>query len=996
MLRACLFLLLVAACASAQYPRRPADRVVTMDGEGVLRWLDGGSEVALFGVNYYPPCSIDYANLTLLGVDHKETIDRDLLHFEPMGLDALRLHVFDREISDEQGNLLDNHHVELLDYLIAEAKARGIYTVLTPIAWWHASEGTRGFSDLYDKAQMHTDPQAVAAQRNYLQQFVSHTNRYTGLTYGEDPAIPCFEIINEPIPAADTSDDVIVEYVDALYDAIRSTGTQKPVFYNGWGGRHSAIARAKVEGCTFGWYPSGLVSGGVLTRNFLPVVNDYADMRDEVLATKAKIVYEFDAADIPGGYMYPAMARAFRSGGAQIATQFQYDPLPLAESNVNWQTHFLNLVYAPSRTVSFVIAAEAFRRLPRLGQFGAYPTSCRFGDFRVSYEDLLSELVTEEVFMYSNDTATQPPAPGKLTRVVGCGSSSVAQYEGTGAYFLDRVAEGVWRLEVYPDCVWVADPFGATRLDREASRLYWRERGLTLRLPDLGRRFAAVPLRPGGGRVEAEDGRVVVGPGAYVLRREGAAAQVKLDPTFYAPLQRDSQPAAWHIPAQAALAGKSLAVSVTVATETDPEQVALQLRNPGGGTGQAIPLEQAAPYRYEGEIPADLVRKGTLTYCVAVETAGRTLTFPNPDQGSAGERFAAREPVTLLRFTGQETLPELGFGGAPGQEAAVGFAEGSGALRLTATGFGPPPSAAGLRLPSLVEGEDLRGLNTLVVRARRTEPRTSHLELALVQESGNTAGYGVDVPLAPEFRDFRVPLSKLKPLWQTRGGYCSPTSVREVQFAIGSWLFPAAADQPHAVEVQSVSLEYDPEAWRVPVHAPDDPCVIFAPSAPVPGIVTELPYRQWITSGSGPDTTAWRIEVERFAQQPSALGVRADIADTIAVRRSVASGYDVLRLRARATEAQTTAVELVLVEDDDAPWGTTTKLTTEWQDIEVPLSDLRYFAHWWHPEGRGGEGDRCRPENLAAVHLTFGAWLYPETYGERHGYEVEFIRLERQ
>jgi hypothetical protein len=30
------------------------------------------------------------------------------------------------------------------------------------------------------------------------------------------------------------------------------------------------------------------------------------------------------------------------------------------------------------------------------------------------------------------------------------------------------------------------------------------------------------------------------------------------------------------------------------------------------------------------------------------------------------------------------------------------------------------------------------------------------------------------------------------------------------------------------------------------------------------------------------------------------------------------------------------------------------------------------------------------------VHLTFGAWLYPETYGKRHGYEVEFIRLERR
>ena len=38
-------------------------------------------------------------------------------------------------------------------------------------------------------------------------------------------------------------------------------------------------------------------------------------MRTHVIAHKAKIIYEFDAADIPGSYMYPAMARSFRAAG---------------------------------------------------------------------------------------------------------------------------------------------------------------------------------------------------------------------------------------------------------------------------------------------------------------------------------------------------------------------------------------------------------------------------------------------------------------------------------------------------------------------------------------------------------------------------------------------------------------------------------------------------------------------------------------------------------
>jgi hypothetical protein len=43
-------------------------------------------------------------------------------------------------------------------------------------------------------------------------------------------------------------------------------------------------------------------------------------------------------------------------------------------------------------------------------------------------------------------THTRPPAPEKLERIARCSSSPVVQYDGTGAYFLDRAAPGVWVL----------------------------------------------------------------------------------------------------------------------------------------------------------------------------------------------------------------------------------------------------------------------------------------------------------------------------------------------------------------------------------------------------------------------------------------------------------------------------------------------------------------------------------------------------------------------
>ena len=82
-----------------------------------------------------------------------------------------------------------------------------------------------------------------------------------------------------------------------------------------------------------------------------PIVDDYPGMRLDCLRNKAKIVYEFDAADVPGHVMYPAMAEPFGGGGPDCHS-VSYDPTPLAAFNYGWQTHYLNLVYVlPRRSV---------------------------------------------------------------------------------------------------------------------------------------------------------------------------------------------------------------------------------------------------------------------------------------------------------------------------------------------------------------------------------------------------------------------------------------------------------------------------------------------------------------------------------------------------------------------------------------------------------------------------------------------------------------------
>ena len=104
---------------------------VIIDSEGVMRFSSSGEEASFFGVNYTTPFAHAYRALDYLGKDYKEVIDNDVYHISRLGVNAYRIHIWDVEISDAEGNLKDNHHLELLDYLIYKLKERGIYTLVT-------------------------------------------------------------------------------------------------------------------------------------------------------------------------------------------------------------------------------------------------------------------------------------------------------------------------------------------------------------------------------------------------------------------------------------------------------------------------------------------------------------------------------------------------------------------------------------------------------------------------------------------------------------------------------------------------------------------------------------------------------------------------------------------------------------------------------------------------------------------------------------------------
>jgi hypothetical protein len=667
---------MAAACAASALMSMPlahsqdldaASRAVYLDQAGVIRWTDSKDEVALFGANYCIMSGSDYRMAGLIGGDRKHMIDEDMAQFARMGFTALRLCSWgDWENADKAGNLIVNDHVDLLDYVIAKARERGIYMLLTPIHTYDPSfadqvnrpSSNTGFSRYFSREEMGTNPVSIAAQVNYIKQLLNHVNRYTGVPIKNEPAILFVEMINEPVhhPANAAGS---LAYINALVAAVRDTGCKKLTFFNVSQdfAIAAAIQKSHVDGVSFGWYPSGLVAGHTLKGNFLQAVDAYPDMLLPSLKGKPRIVYEFDQADLLTGYLYPAMARTYRSVGAQFATMFAYDMLQTAPFNLGWQTHYLNLVHTPKKAVSAAIAAEAMRRLPGYQFYGRYPEDVQFGDFRVSYDGDMSELNAEDAFMNAGATRTVPKNPAALERIAGFESSGVVDYEGTGAYFLDKVRDGVWRLEIYPDEVLVQDPFQQPRPDKIVSRLLYRSWPMTLRLPDLGTQFFVTPINADHGSAgQAAAARFLAAPGVWLLSR--------------AEVGRDTLPASigrvgfneYHVNARTSyaadilsltlkefVAGEPVKIRVLIADDSLPDEVKLWMRPAGmRGFQAAIPMRRERGNEYVAELEPNVLAAGLYEYAVSEKSGERSATFPGGVALQPGEwPFSMDTPWTL-------------------------------------------------------------------------------------------------------------------------------------------------------------------------------------------------------------------------------------------------------------------------------------------------------------------------------------------------------------
>ncbi|KRT15068.1 membrane or secreted protein [Pedobacter ginsenosidimutans] len=761
---------------------------IDIDASGVIRWEKDNKEAAFFGTNYTAPFA--YGNRAILrrGVTAEQAIKDDVYHFSRLGLDAFRVHVWDQEISDAEGNLINNEHLRLFDFLLAELKKRKIKTLVTPIAFWgngypEKDENTGSFANKYGKDKSVVNEEAFKAQENYLKQFFKHKNPYTGLTYQQDVDILATEINNEPHHSGPK--ERATEYVNRMTAAIKSTGWTKPVFYNisesPW--YADAIVKAAVQGHSFQWYPTGLVAGHTLQGNYLPNVARYKIPFDSIPAFKnrAKVVYEFDAGDVMAPIMYPAMARSFRAAGFQWATQFAYDPMATSYANTEYQTHYLNLAYTPSKAISMLIASKVFHQFGRLDTLNNGNT---FGPFKIDYKNSLSEMNTAEEFYYTNNTTSKLINAKKLKHIAGVGRSKIVQYQGRGAYFIDQVASGVWRLEVMPDAIPIRDPFEKASPQKEVTKIIWSTLPIDIDLPDLGAGFTVKGLNQGNTfNSAAVEHRFSVSPGAYLLIKKNLKTNL------------NAQSISQHIALGEFVAPKASNEAIFVKHEaltTVSEDIALPINAQITGLGakdsafvqlnaanrwKNIPLEKNQEYQYHATIPAELVKNGVLKYQIIVHKAnGDYITFPanvkgNPNAWDKLETesyqtyVAVKDAIVEIFNAGKDSKNINIYNPDWGNNKIEYVSEENPSVLNLKLSMGKPKTNQLMGFQSFFADKmtgrtaELNNLKTLVIKIKANTENTK-IKIGLTDTDAHF--FATEILVGKDFKLIEIPLNQLK------------------------------------------------------------------------------------------------------------------------------------------------------------------------------------------------------------------------------------------
>ncbi|SMP69680.1 Cellulase (glycosyl hydrolase family 5) [Neorhodopirellula lusitana] len=532
--------------------------------EGTLYFADG-TEALLWGVNFQPSLFWEYRRMARHGLHkpfdmakYKAMIDEGFDEIQRMDCNLIRIHIATSDITDTEGKLIENQWLDSLDYVIASAEQREIYVSLSFLNNIGAMDGSFVSKNAMKKADWMVDPDFMAMADSYIRQLLNRKNQYSeGQLYKNSPALAIVEPINEPayfnhqninefpqcnevyrawltkFDKQDTKENFLAfryentkDYVNRMVKLFRQEEVTAPMAWSlewpraiEWTGEDvfCAAADSDAELISICFYPGQFESHNkrgeemkeVGETNFLPYLQRTYDDRkyhgwllEDRFKNKARVVYEFETFHNQTSYLYPAMAKLFRSLGIQAASMWTYI-LP-GQAEYTAAPHNLNLKTTPNKAAAFMAAGQVMRSEPRFKQYETTSeTDDHFQHASLSYQHGCSAFADDEILIYSEtmpDEFSQHLLDGQtdFKRIVGRGDSPWASYGGTGLYFIETTGENRLQIQILPDADFVVPHFRPNKIGKIAVRLSTdQSHTFELKMPGLNDRSKVFQMTTG-------------------------------------------------------------------------------------------------------------------------------------------------------------------------------------------------------------------------------------------------------------------------------------------------------------------------------------------------------------------------------------------------------------------------------------------------------------------------------------------------------------------
>ena len=136
----------------------------------------------------------------------KAVADKLVEYLVRMGYNAIRFHHHDGRLVDpavSDSVKLNPETLDKLDYLFAQCKKHGLYVTTDLYVNRNFKSPVSGCWGL--KAQLPIDEHAMKSWQDFVRAWMTHRNPYTGLTWGEDPALISLCLVNEDTLSANWS-----------------------------------------------------------------------------------------------------------------------------------------------------------------------------------------------------------------------------------------------------------------------------------------------------------------------------------------------------------------------------------------------------------------------------------------------------------------------------------------------------------------------------------------------------------------------------------------------------------------------------------------------------------------------------------------------------------------------------------------------------------------------------------------------------------------------